>query len=277
MSRKVRTCSSSTLNTGKSVCPIPFGKVKEIILAPVGYDISDSITGAQLLTACHADLPNRIFPILNIVEYAKDGGDANVSAVGYGPNEYNGMNPATDQFTVGKYDAGLVSNLLKSANAPLAAFYVDEDNVIHGKRDAEGKLVGFPMTSVYPSATPHASSGSKATLVVNLAHEDVEDDYINYDYVQLDFNPANYLVGLVEVLLESAGTGKYKLIEKFGGLDLTANFGSALATGASTCLPNASSVTYNASDNTISATGNNITLARPSVLHAAGVDGIVLG
>lgn len=277
MSRKVRTCSSSTLNTGKSVCPIPFGKVKEIILAPVGYDISDNITGAQLLTACHADLPSRIYPILGIVEYAKDGGDANVSAVGYGPNEYNGMNAATDQFTVGKYDAALVRNLLKSANAPLAAFYVDEDNVIHGKRDGNGKLVGFPMTSVYPNATPHASSGSKATLVVNLAHEDVEDDYLNYDYIQLDFNPANYLVGLVEVVFEeTATTGKYKLIEKVGGLDVTANFGSALATGASTCMPSASSVSYDSTNEVIIATGTPA-LAKPSVLHAAGVDGIVQG
>ena len=274
MSRKVRTCSSSTLNTGKSVCPIPFGKVKEIILAPVDFVLDDDITGANLLAACHADLPNRIFPIVGIVEYAKDGGDANVSAVGYGPQEYNGMNPATDQFTVGKYDAGLVASLLKAANSPVAAFYVDEDNVIHGKRDGEGHLKGFPMASVYPNATPHATSGSKATLVVNLAHEDVEDDYINYDYIQLDYNPANYLVGLVEVVFESTGTGTYKLVEKVGGLDVTANFGSALATGASTCIPGASSVSY--ANGIISATGTPV-LAKPSVLHTAGVDGIIQG
>jgi len=275
MSRKVRTCSSSGLNTGKSVCPIPFGKVKEIILAPAGYVLDEDIAGSALLTACHADQPSRIFPITGIVEYARDGGDANVSAVGYGPNEYNGMNAATDQFTVGKYDAALVSSLLKSANVPLSAFYVDEDNVIHGKRDSEGHFIGFPMTSVYPSATPHASSGSKATLVVNLAHEDVEDDYVNYDYVQLDYNPANYLTGLVEVVFESAGSGKYRLIEKVGGLDVTANFGQLLVTGAATCLPSATSVAYN-TDNTISASGT-VTLAKPSVLHAAGVDGIVQG
>lgn len=274
MSRKVRTCSSSTLNTGKSACPIPFGKVKEIILAPQDYVLDDDITGAALLTACHADLPNRIFPITGIVEYNYDGGDANVSAVGYGPQEYNGMNPATDQFTVGKYDAGLVANLLKAANSPIAAFYVDEDNVIHGKRDGEGHLKGFPMASIYPNPMPHATSGGKASLIVNLAHEDVEDDYINYDYIQVDFNPANYLVGLVEVVFESAGSGKYRLVEKVGSLDVTANYGPALATGASTCLPGASSVSY--ANGTISATGT-LTLAKPSVLHAAGVDGIIQG
>ena len=276
MSRKVRTCSSSAFNTGKSSCPIPYGKVKEIILAPVDFVLDDDITGAELLTACHADMPNRIFPIVGIVEYAGDGGDANVSAVGYGPNEYNGLNPYTDQCTVGKYDAGLVANLIKAANSPLAAFLVDEDNVIHGKRDGEGNFKGYPMASVYPSAVPHATSGSKATLVVNLAHEDVEDDWLNYDFIQLDYNPANYLVGLVEVTLESAGTGKYKVVEKVGGLDVTANFGPALAEGASTCLPGASSVSYNSADETISASGT-VSLAKPSVLHTAGVDGIVQG
>lgn len=276
MSRKVRTCSSSTFNTGKSSCPIPFSEVKEIILTPVDYVLDDAITGAALLTACHADMPNRIFPIVGIVEYANDGGDANVSAVGYGPNEYNGMNPKTDQFTVGKYDAGLVANLIKAANSPLAAFYVDKDNVIHGKRDDEGNFKGFPMASVYPTATPHASSGSKSNFVVNLAHKDIEDDLLNYDFIQLDYNPANYLIGLVEVTLESAGSGKYKVVEKVGGLDVTPNYGPALAEGASTCLLGASSVSYDSTTETIVASGTP-TLAKPSVLHTAGVDGIIQG
>ena len=272
--RKVRTCSSSSFVTGVSSCPIPYGKVKEIILAPVGYVFPEDGNGESLLTACHADVPNRIFPIVGIVEYAKDGGDANISAVGYGANEYNGLNPATDQFTVGKYDSALVSNLLKAANSKLSAFFVDEDNVVYGKRNDDGDFIGFPMVSVYPNATPHSTSGNKATLVVNLAHEDVEDDYINFDYIQLSYNPANYLIGLVEVEIQSAGTGKYKIVEKIGGLDITPNVGPALAEGSSTCLPGASSVSYNSSDETIAATGT-LKLAKPSVLHAAGVDGII--
>ena len=74
--RKIRNCKSAQLNTGGSACKIDWSKVRGSIMVEPGTKLSDDITGEKLSEMCHADRPNRIYPIFPILEYAKNGGEA---------------------------------------------------------------------------------------------------------------------------------------------------------------------------------------------------------
>mgnify|MGYP007045835150 FL=1 len=66
-----------------------------------------------------------------------------------------------------------------------------------------------------------------------------------FDYVQLDFNPKNFVKGLVDVVfqkLEAENT--YKIVEVVGGYDRTEEFGSLIADGAAEVMNNVTSATY---------------------------------
>ena len=114
----------------------------------------------------HADRPNRIMPIMVFVEYAKEGGEANVSAVGYGGNQVTGLSPRTDTYTMAQHDPALAASLSKAMNLPFDVFYFDENDVVYGRRVGE-KLLGFPITTLYPTVTPHPTSSNPATLTVS--------------------------------------------------------------------------------------------------------------
>lgn len=61
--------------------------------------------------------PSRAYlPYLPFLEYAKNGGEPQVNAVGYGASEYNGLSAQTDTFTLKKFDEVLNAQLLKCAN-----------------------------------------------------------------------------------------------------------------------------------------------------------------
>ena len=79
-------CESAEMNTGGSACKVDWGKVKGAILVEHGVKLPANITADELEKMCHADRPGRIYPIHTFVEYAKNGGEAQVSAVGYGAN-----------------------------------------------------------------------------------------------------------------------------------------------------------------------------------------------
>ena len=89
--RPIRNCYKADFNSGKSGCPIDYGKIKGAIIVPAGEKLPAGFDGDDLREACHADLPNRIYPVLLFVEYAKNGGEPQVSAVGYGPNKVTGI------------------------------------------------------------------------------------------------------------------------------------------------------------------------------------------
>ena len=97
-----------------------------------GMKLSDDITGEKLSEMCHADRPNRIYPIFPILEYAKNGGEAQVSAIGYGPNQFNGLNAQTDTFTLSRFDEVLNAQLLKCANKEWDVYFWNTDNILIG-------------------------------------------------------------------------------------------------------------------------------------------------
>ena len=125
----------ATFNTGNSVCVLDPGKVKAIILTIHGHKLPEDKSADAIEAACHADRPNRIFPIKTIVEYAPSGGEAQTSAIGYGPTKVMGYSAKNDVWTLQDYDASLKANLMAAKNVAFDAYFVDENNIIYGMND----------------------------------------------------------------------------------------------------------------------------------------------
>ena len=198
-----------------------------------------------------------------------------MSAVGYGGNGVTGISAQTDTFTVDKYSEHLAASLTKNMNNRYDAYYVDEDNLLIGINDGTDVLAGIPMSTVYPTVTPHPTSSAKATMTVSCCLEDARAAIENFDYVQLDFNPLEALTGLVLVDLVESVSGKYKVIESIGGYDRTPEFGAALASGAASVISGITTASYADGLLTLTvSTGATPSLKAPSVLFTNDIAGI---
>lgn len=265
--RKIRTCAGTRINSGSSACKIDWSKVKGAILAEPGTKLPDGITGEKLAEMCHADRPGRIYPISPLFEYAKNGGEAQVSAVGYGPNQFNGLNAQTDTFTLTGFDEVLNAQLLKGASKEWDAYFWNKDYMLIGYNDGTGSLAGIPMSTVYPTVTQYPTSGAKSTMTVSFCHMDAEDSQLHFDFVPLDFDPRYFLRGLVDVELVSTTNGKYKILEKMGGYDRTPEFGQLIADKAAEVLNNVTTATYADGELTITPKDSGVpSLKAPSIL-----------
>ena len=277
--RKTRTCTGANLNTGTSKCPLTPEKVKGAILVPHGTKLPADLTAEKVKELCHADRPDRIYPILPFVEYAKNGGEPQVAANGYGPSQMTGVSALTYTFTMDKFYPELNASLTKTANKAWDAYFYDEKNVLYGINDGSDILAGIPMSTVYSTPTPHPTSSAAATMDVSFAFEDARYYFENPDFVALDFSISRNLVGLTPVDLVKVSTSgnDYKLIEKVGGYDLTPTYGELLADNASLISGGASGITYNEATETltIATTGSAVPkLKAPSALFNAGIEGI---
>jgi len=274
--RPIRNCKRGELNTGKSQCPLDLAHIIGAMVVPQGFEFPEDATASSIKEACHADRSERIMPIMVFVEYAKEGGEANVSAVGYGGNQVTGLSPRTDTYTMAQHDPALAAALSKAMNLPFDVFYFDENDVVYGRRVGDA-LRGFPITTLYPTVTPHPTSSNPATLTVSFAFENARDAIEDFDYVQMDFSLKDSLVMLTEVELVNTGTNKYKIVEKVGGYDLTAKYGSVLATAAASAFNGVSAVTYDSEAEVLTLTvtqGATVSLKSPSALYTAGIYGI---
>ena len=272
MTKKIRQCTGSHMATGTSKCPIDWDKVEGAIAVEKGTKLPEDITAEELARLCHAEGDARIYPIFPFVEYAKTGGDPQAAANGYGPMQVTGVDARTDAFTMDKFYESLNASLLRNVNRQFDVYYWDKKKVLHGYNDGTDVLAGIPMSTIYPTNTPYGTSSAKSTMNVNFCHDDARDSQENFDYIQLDFNPKNAVVGLVEVQLVKVDTG-YKVVEKIGGYDRTEEFGAAIAENASTVLVGATSAEYKDGMLTIVADGD-VKLAAPSVLFENGIKGI---
>ena len=274
--RPIRNCKRGELNTGKSQCPLDLAHIIGAMVVPQGFEFPADATASSIKEACHADRSERIMPIMVFVEYAKEGGEANVSAVGYGGNQVTGLSPRTDTYTMAQHDPALAAALSKAMNLPFDVFYFDENDVVYGRRVGDA-LRGFPITTLYPTVTPHPTSSNPATLTVSFAFENARDAIEDFDYVQMGFSLKDNLVMLTEVELVNTGTNKYKIVEKVGGYDLTAKYGTAIATAAATVFNGVSAVSYDSDAEVLTLTvtqGATPSLKAPSALYTAGIYGI---
>lgn len=274
--RPTRNCFQADFNSGKSGCPIDYGKIKGAIIVPAGEKLPAGFDGDDLREACHADVPNRIYPVITFVEYAKNGGEPQVSAVGYGPNKVTGINAQTDTFTLDEVDYGLNAELLKSKNVKRDVYYFDENGVVYGVNDGTDVLAGIPMACIYPTIVPHPTSSAKESLTVSFCHVDAEKSQQNYDFITTDFHLEDSLIGLVPVELVKDGDNKYHIVEKIGGYDRTAEFGPTVATKASSVIDGISAATYEDGALTLTVTQDATpALKAPSALYDNGIEGIV--
>ena len=269
---KTRSCKVAAINTGSSHCPIDWGKIRGAILVEPGTVLGE-LTKDALEKACHDDRPKRIYPIVGFVEYAKNGGEAQTSAVGYGPSEYNGISPQTDTFTLPRFDETLNANLLKGANKKWDVYFFDEKH-IYGYNDGTN-LAGIPMSTVYPTATTFSTSSNKSALTVSFSHADIEDTLKHLDFAEIDYVAFKGLKGLTEVSLvkQSGGENEYKLIETIGGYDLTPLFGAEIQKAATTILNGASAAKYEAAKGVLQLTPSTgtIGLKSPSTLYTSSI------
>ena len=273
--RSIRNCNRGELNTGKSQCPLDFAKIVGAIVVEPGKAWPADATASSIKQACYADAPNRLMPIMTFVEYAKDGGEPNVSAVGYGGNQVTNIGARTDTFTLAQHDASLAASLSKAMNLPFEVFYFDENDVVYGRRVGDA-LRGFPITTLYPTVTPHPTSSNPATLTVSFAFENARDAIEDFDFIELDFNLKESLDVLTKVELASVSTNKYKIVESVGGYDLTAKYATIITTSPSAVLNNVTAATLDATTGALSLTvsSGTPTLKAPSALYTAGVYGI---
>ena len=274
--RPTRNCYKADFNSGKSGCPIDYGKIKGAIIVPAGEKLPAGFDGDDLREACHADLPNRIYPVLLFVEYAKNGGEPQVSATGYGPNKVTGISAQTDTFTLDGVDYGLHAELLKSKNVKRDVYYFDEDGVIYGVNDGTDVLAGIPMSCIYSTIIPHPTSGAEESLTVSFCHLDAEKSQQNYDFIDTDIRFEDALIGLTPVELVKDGDNKYHIVEKVGGYDRTPEFGTIIAANAAATIDGISAATYADGALTLTVTqGATPALKAPSALYAKGIEGIV--
>lgn len=105
MRTDIRECgSTSGFNTGMNYCPLQPDKVAGVILVIHGKKLPKELTADALEEACHADYPDRIYPITGFSEYAVSGGEPNTSENGYAGSEITGYSARTDTFTLRKFN-----------------------------------------------------------------------------------------------------------------------------------------------------------------------------
>ena len=100
--------------------------------------------------------------------------------------------------------------------------------------DGTEYLAGIPLSGVYPGGQDWDSSGTEANLTVATMFKDYEKYIKSADVSAYKFDVVEALKGLVYVELKSMESGKYKLVEHFGKLDITEHYGELLAKNATT-------------------------------------------
>lgn len=276
---RIRSCKAdASFNTGVSACEINYDKIKAMVLVKHGTKLNYA-TLEDLRSACHADLPNRAYGFPAIINWEPSGGEAQFSQIGYGPNAYNGMSARTDAFTLDAFRHYLRSQILANANTVYDMYLIDLQSQLYGLNDGTDTLAGIPVT-IYPSGNDHPGANDKASLVVNVAYQDVEYYMLHLEVEPLDYDALLGVFGLMPVTLQKVGTSgnNYKVVEAFGFGDATSKYGSLIAENASNVLDGATAATYDSVNNTLSITasqGATPSLKAASVLAANGIYGIM--
>lgn len=278
--RKARKCESAKLYTGVSKCPPDFRKMKAAILVKPGFKLPANLTEEALEKLIHADRAERVYGIVGLCEYAKNGGEVQTAATGWGPELVTGVSARKDTFDLEKYYPELDSSLMKTANSAWDTYFIDEDNFLHGINDGTDVLAGYPMSCVYGESTPMATSSTRATMQVVFCHEDAKLSKTSFDYEPLGFNLniKRTVLGILAVkLVKNDNTSNsYSLLEAVGGNDVTSIYGPLIAeAGADVLTGTTSAATYNEDSDTLTITGSGeVRLKSPAVLFENGIKGI---
>ena len=274
--KQYRDCGADNFNTGGSKCPFDPEFIEKLILTPIDMEISKADLETKMSEMTHADRPNRIYPIGPLAEYAPSGGEFTPNQNGYAASSGGTYSKLVESWTLAKFDMGVYNNLLMVKSQPMRVIFIDRNGMVYAE-DLGDKIRGFELSSVYPSGSRFKTSGDTAKTIANLAYKDVERAWMKSGMIQCETSILDAAEGLVWVKVVKVGTSgsNYKLIEKYGGLDLTKTYGSLL--GSAQAWANSTAVTYNAVDGTLSLTvtgGEEPKLKSPSALFEAGIKGI---
>lgn len=271
MRKDYRQCGGGNgFNTGANFCPLQPGKVKGIILTYHGKKLPKEISAETLEVACHADGMDRIFPILNVSEYAVSGGEATTSENGYAGSEITGYSSRTDTFTLAKFNLSLQANMVANKATLFDMYPFDEENVIYGLDDGTDQLAGIPLSGIYPTGQMFTSSGQKAYLAFNAIFSDTENYMAHASVRGTDVNLLTVLKGLVYVDFIEA-EGGFRMVDHYDRTDLTEYYGASLAEKAETVISGVTGLSYE--NGILKGTGTPV-LAAPSVLQANDIIGI---
>lgn len=271
----MRTCAKKRIYTGISKCPLDFDKIIGALVVPHGLRLWEGAVGTatELETTCHAVSGSRVFPIKPFVEFAGEGGDANVSAVGYGGNKVVGRNAATFTFTLDEYYAELAKGIENDKNGEYDVYFYDKKNVVYGVKPSSDTLMGIPLSCLFTNGAPFATSGDNATLTISFAIKDIEKMIETFDYMQCDFDVDAAAIPLDRVKLVKSGSTGVKIVEVTGDLDVTDVFAASVSsTNLKDCFTGASAASYADGVITLTATGS-VSLAEPATLYTKGVKG----
>lgn len=282
MSKFLRSCGGGTTAfvTGVAKCPITPQYIKALIFVEHGKKLPANLTADTLEAACHADYPDRIYPLAGIVEYAPSGGEIQTSQNGYGPNTVTGYSETSDQFTMGNSDVQLRASVIANMNHQFDVYYVDDNNIIFGvqdEKDGEFPLKGFPLNGIGLGGSKFKTSSQAAYDLITLYSKDYANNEKMLMAVPADFQIIQVLadsgIRLVEWVKDGAN---WILVDKYSRSDVSNYYAAALAQNVTTCIPNATSCSYANGVFTIALKNSDTKpqLAAPSVLQANGIVGI---
>lgn len=276
--KTLRSCAGAAFNSGVSVCPFEPGKIKALILVQHGVSLPATLNASTLEVACHADRPNRIYPVKTIVNYEPNGGEVQTQEVGYGPTKVSGYSARSDVWTLDGYDMNLEQRIFNAKGAHFDMYLVDDENVIYGMREGDS-FVGIPLAGIAAGGQRFATADAAASLTVTTYYQDFEAYVKNATVIQADFDVVEAINGLVFVkLTEGVSAGDFKLINYADNTDITATYGQLLATAGAEAITMQGTPTwgYDAANNSLHQNGGtgSPTLKAPSVLQAHDILGI---
>lgn len=274
---QVRDCGSNRFNTGHSRCPLVPEYIKAVILAERGVKLPAGLTLDALEKGFHADIPNRLYGVRGVVEFAPNGGEVQTSNTGYGPMEVSGYGAYTAAFTMEKFDAGFRANIMRIKNTPMQVWYVDKNNIIWGESAADGTCKGIDLSGVYISGQDNYASGTRANNVLNLMYSDVEKSWMYPKQISASFNIVPVIDGLrfVDVVKKEGAENEYFVCDHYDRLNVGQYFSEALSEVK--CWKGVTAAEYLSASKTfkLTVTGNAVpALVAPSILQTNGVTGI---
>lgn len=293
-------CIVSGGNTGVSTCAIDIKRIKGAILLPSGFSFTPTNLSSEatflsaLQAATLAAKGSRAYPIHDFEEISDNTEKPVIQTLGYGGKAVVREGYYDWTFQIIKGGFCLAKALRKFNNQNVDVLFIDDNDLLFGKKDSAGNLYGIPQAYVY-QAPFKVNDGSK-TSIYNQQFVFKPDFVDSIGFVQLNAGDFDTVVGLQDVVLQSGGAraanvSLVKAVTSCGGVDIHSLYASQLAAanmwvatdsvsgnnltitsvadntniGGWTITVDTSDPDYNAAHPVV------ISMAVPSVLNAAGV------
>lgn len=305
----INICATLGGNTGAPACDVRMGRPKFLLLTTSkefsAGDIDDSasfqqaLEAAMLLSKTNA---NKVYAFPAANETTDNTGDPATGTLADGYEEV--LNEALPKYLLRSKVGTCVQQQMASFNGwPGKIYVVDESNILWFRTTATGGAAGFSCGYLYTNPPKFKGSSDVQTANTRLTFGSIDDFKRNVGAIQLDFS-VSALTNILDVVLddrESENTsGALNNVFVIGGktlcegTDIYAAYSTLLANTAYWRAYKSDGTTITLTSVTVNSglSGWNITLdsatftamssgdiffidlETPTVLHAAGIDGI---